>query len=214
MKKSIQFFGLCLLGMSVHICAIAQQTDTDDSIVLKKRIYKVSIITADSKRNTGYLASLSDSNLYLSPHPLHFSLLKINDNLAAYPYTHLEKIVIKRKAAAGRGAWQGALFGLAAGAITGFASGDDPVVPTNNSNDPFGNVIGGISNSFRMTAGEKAVAGGFVGAVTGSLIGVLVGSLAQRKFLIGRNKQRFHEMRQNIVEKLYMHREEKLQSQK
>lgn len=205
MKKSIQFFGLCLLGMSAHICAIAQQTDTDDSIALKKRIYKVSIITADSKRSAGYLALLSDSNLYLSAHPLHFSLIKINDHLSAYPYDHLEKIVIKRKAAAGRGAWQGALIGLAAGAIAGFASGDDPVVPTNDPNDPLGNAFGSISNAFRMTAGEKAVAGGFVGAVTGSLIGVLVGSLIKKKFIIGRNKEKFQAMKQNILEKLYMH---------
>lgn len=208
MKKSIKFFGLCLVVMSTHTGVTAQTTSTVDSIALKKRIYRVSIITADSKRNTGYLASVSDSNLYLSPHPLHFSLIKINDNLAAYPYDHLEKLEIKRKGAAGRGAWQGALIGLAAGAIAGFASGDDPVVPTDNSN-PFG----GISNAFRLTAGEKAVAGGFVGAVAGSLIGALIGSLVKKNFIIGRNKERFHEMRQSILEKLYMHRQEKLQLQ-
>ena len=122
---------------SLHINSTAQETHSDDSRALKKRIYKVSIITTDSKKSFGYLASLSDSNLYLSPSPLHFSLIKINDNLSSYPYDHLEKIEIKRKAAAGRGAWQGALIGLAAGVIVGFASGDDPVAPTyNDPNDP------------------------------------------------------------------------------
>ena len=204
MKKSIKILELCLLGMSIHISVIAQKIYTDDSIELKKRIYKASILTSDSKKSIGYLASLSDLNLYLSSHPLNFSLITINDNLSAYPYDHLEKIEIKRKAAAGRGAWQGALIGLAAGVIVGLASGDDPVAPTDNPNDPWGNVFGSISNAFSMTAGEKAAGGGFVGAVTGGLMGALVGSLVKKKFIIGRNKQKFQAMRQNILEKLYM----------
>src|SRR5664279_123671 len=127
MKKSIKFLGLYLILISLHINSTAQETHTGDSIVLKKRIYKVSVITSDLKKSRGYLASLSDSSLFLSPSPLRFSLVKIDNRLAVYPYDHLEKIQIKRKAAAGRGAWQGALIGLAAGAIAGFASGDDPV---------------------------------------------------------------------------------------
>jgi hypothetical protein len=188
MKISIKFLGLCLLIMSTYLHAKAQEIPADDSSVLKKRIYKVSIITADSKRSAGYLASLSDSNLYLSPHPLRFSLNKINDNLSSYPYDHLEKIEIKRKGAAGRGAWRVALIGCAAGAIIGFASGDDPV------------------NQFlSFTAGDKAILGGFVGAFTGSLIGALIGSVVKKKFIIERNKQKFNVMRQNILEKLYVH---------
>ena len=174
--------------MSTHINSRAQETHTDDSMILKKRIYKVSIITADSKTSTGYLASLSDSNLYLSPHPLRFSLNKINDNLSSYPYDYLEKIEIKRKGAVGRGAWRVALIGCAAGAIIGFASGDDPV-------DQF----------LSFTAGDKAILGGFVGAFTGGLIGVLIGSLVKKKFIIGRNKEKFQAMKQNILEKLYVH---------
>ena len=213
MNKLNKFIGWYLIVMSIHIHVAAQETQANDSTALKKRIYKVSIITAESKKSTGYLATLSDSNLYLSPRPLYFSLIKTIDNLPVYPYGHLEEIVIKRKAAAGRGAWQGALIGLAAGAIAGFASGDDPVAPTDNPTDPLGNFFGSISNAFRFTAGEKAVAGGFVGAVTGGLIGAIIGSIAKKKFIIGRNKERFHEMRQNIIEKLYVPRQEKLQPQ-
>lgn len=214
MKKSINLLGFCLLVMSTNLSVMAQKIDTDDSIELKKRIYKVSIITSDSKKSTGYLANLSDSNLYLSPSPLPFSSVKINDRLSYYPYDGIEKIEIKRKAAAGRGAWQGALIGLAAGVIGGLVSGDDPVAPTyyptyNNPNDPFGTALGiafsNMSNVFRMTAGEKAVTLGIVGAGTGSLIGALVGSLVKKKFIIGRNKQKFHAMRQNILEKVYVH---------
>ena len=56
-----------------------------------------------------------------------------------------------------------------------------------------------------MTAAQKAVTLGIVGAGTGGLIGALVGSLIKKKFIIGRNKQKFHAMRQNILEKLYVH---------
>jgi hypothetical protein len=212
MKELIRFIG-CVMVMSIHINVTAQETQTNDSMALKKRIYKAWIMTEELKESTGYLAGLSDSNLYLSSHLIYFSLIRINDNLSVYPYGHLEKILIKRKGAAGRGALQGALFGLAAGVITGFLLGDDPVAPTNNPNDPLGNLFGSISNSFRMTAGEKAVLGGFVGAVAGGVAGAIIGGLVKKKFIIGRSKERFHEMRQNILEKLYLHREEKLQPQ-
>lgn len=205
MKKSIKFLGLCMLGMTMLVSVTAQKVSSDDTISLKKRIYKISIITSDSKKVNGYLANLSDSNLYLSPSPLRLSLDNSNNYLSSYSYDHLEKIEIKRKAAAGRSAWQGALIGLAAGAIAGFASGNDPVSTYNNPNDPLGTLITGISNSFRMTAGEKALTGGFVGAATGALIGVLVGTLVKKKFIIGRNKEKFQAMKQNILEKLYTH---------
>lgn len=205
MKKSIQFLAFCILGMSLQISVIAQKSYTDDSIALKKRIYKISIITSDSKKVNGYLANLSDSNLYLSPTPLRLSLDKSNNYLSSYPYDHLEKMEIKRKAAAGRGAWKGALIGLAAGAIVGFASGDDPVSTYNNPNDPLGTLFTDLANAFSMTAGEKAGALGFVGAGTGALIGTLVGTLVKKKFIIGRNKEKFQAMRQNILEKLYTH---------
>ncbi len=205
MKKSIKFLGLCMIGMTMHITVTAQKVSSDDSISLKKRIYKISIIISDSKKIKGYLANLSDSNLYLSPSPLRLSLDNSNNYLSSYSYDHLEKIEIKRKAGAGRGAWQGALIGLAAGAIAGFASGDDPVSTYNNPNDPLGSAFTILANAFSMTAGEKAAAGGIVGAATGALIGALVGTLVKKKFIIGRNKEKFQAMKQNILEKLYVH---------
>ena len=205
MKKAIKFLGLCMLGMTMHISVTAQKVSSDDTISLKKRIYKISMITSDLKNVNGYLANLSDSNLYLSPSPLLLSLHNSNNHLSSYSYDHLEKIEIKRKAAAGRGAWQGALIGLTVGAIVGLASGSDPVSTYNNPDDPFGSLLVGLSNAFRMTAGDKAVVGGFVGAATGALIGVLVGTLVKKKFMIGRNKEKFQAMKQNILEKLYTH---------
>ena len=73
MKKAIKLLGLCMLGMTMHITMTAQKVSSGDSISLKKRIYKVLITTPDSKKVKGYLANLSDSNLYLSPSPLLFA---------------------------------------------------------------------------------------------------------------------------------------------
>ncbi|MEO7835839.1 MAG: hypothetical protein ABIR50_10995 [Ginsengibacter sp.] len=205
MKKSIKLLGLCMLGLSMLVSVTAQKASSDDTISLKKRIYKISMITSDSKKVNGYLANLSDSNLYLSPSPLHISLDNSNNHLSSYSYDHLVKIEIKRKAAAGRSALQGALIGLTAGAITGLALGSDPVLTYNNADDPFGILLIGLSNAFRMTAGDKAVVGGFFGAASGALIGVLVGTLVKKKFIIGRNKEKFQAMKQNVLERLYTH---------
>lgn len=216
MKKSIHLlslnlkrYSLIIFGLSANIITVAQKSITDDTIKLKKRIFKVSFITVDTKKSSGFLANLSDSNLYLSQSPIHFSVARIDDLSMGYSYNHLEKIEIKRKGAVGRGALKGALIGLATGMISGLISGDDPVVPAyDNSNDPFGsaisNVFINISNSLRMTAGEKAIGYGIMGAGTGALIGALLGGLAKRKFFIGRNKQKFNAMRENILEKLYV----------
>src|SRR6185312_12144214 len=111
MQKLIKSIGCCLVAISIHLNVAAQETQANDSLVLKKRIYKAFVITAESKKSTGYLAGLSDSNLYLSRYPVYFSLIKADDNLSVYSYGHLEKIIVKRKAGGGRGAWQGALMG-------------------------------------------------------------------------------------------------------
>lgn len=203
MKRLITILSLCLPGMCVFINSPAQDASSKDSLSFKKRIYKVSVITGDSSQRTGYLASLSGSNLYLSPSPIRFGLTRINNPGNVYSYHQLEAITIKRKGSTGRGALQGAVIGLVTGAIAGFIAGDDPKVPVyNNPNDPFGTALNILSNSLRMTAGEKAVTLGIVGAGTGGLIGALIGSLIKKKFIIGKNKQNFHSMKENIMRKL------------
>ena len=204
MRKSIYLLGLCFLGISTHMIVVAQEVFTGDSVTFKKRIYKVSIITTGSKKSTGYLANISDSNLYLSASPLHFGSVKTSDHLSDYSFYHLEKIEIERKGVAIRSAWQGALIGLIAGVITGLVSGDDPSAPVyNNPNDPFGTALY-VFASVRLTAGQKAMALGMVGMGSGCTIGVIAGVLAKKKFIIGRDKEKFHSMRKNILEKLYV----------
>lgn len=204
---AIKFLALCVLGITMHTKITAQTTSSADSILLKKRVYKISITTSDAGKVNGYLANLSVSNLYLSPSPLPFSLSNSGKYLSSYSYEHLEKIEIKRKAAAGHGAVHGALIGLTAGIIAGFASGSDPVSTYNNPDDPFGTIFTSVANAFRMTAGEKAMIGGLTGAATGALIGAVVGSLVKKKFILGRKKEKFEAMRQDVLAKLYIHQQ-------
>ena len=196
--------GLMLVYTHAH-----GQTDSSDNAILKKRIYKVSITGIDGHKSSGYLSNLSDSNVYTSSSKTYFNNPGLEDRSYAHSYNNIAKVQIKRKGSTGRGAWRGALIGFAVGAIAGLISGDDPPsTPYNNPNDPFGNAIGNGLNTFydafRMTAGEKAVAGGFAGAVTGSAIGAITGSLIKKTFIIGGNKQKLHDMRQQVLEKLYV----------
>ncbi len=191
MKKSIQLQNLIIkcyliiLVMGTQISVTAQKMNDSSSIQLKNRIYKASIITFGSKKTYfGYLANLSDSNLYLSQSPLRFGSVKPNDHFSDYSYGHLEKVGIQRKGSAGRGALYGALTGLFLGAITGAAGS------------------GGGSNFEVVTPGQAIAGGGIIGAAAGALIGAIIGGLAHEKFIIGGNKQKFDSMRESILRKL------------
>ncbi|MEO8765107.1 MAG: hypothetical protein ABI416_12505 [Ginsengibacter sp.] len=53
---------------------------------------------------------------------------------------------LKRIGAAGRGALQGGLIGLAAGTIAGLALGGDPVLPTKVQNSSYGSYLNSVYN--------------------------------------------------------------------
>ncbi|MEO8414058.1 MAG: hypothetical protein ABI472_10375 [Ginsengibacter sp.] len=196
-------FALIILGILTCTSGIAQENLTPDSIPAKKRIYKVSLVTSDLKINSGYLANLGDSTLYVSQYPVYLTTFKPEDKYSAYSCGQVQTIELRRKGSVGRGLWKGALVGLSAGVIAGFASGDDPVAPVyDNPNDPLGTILSSVfsstANAFRMTAGQKAAVYGITGAATGALIGTIIGAIAKKKFFIGGSKQRYREMRQRL----------------
>jgi hypothetical protein len=91
------------------------------------------------------------------------------------------KVVVKKR---GRGALEGLGMGALAGAVIGFALGDDPPCEP-DPNDLFG--IGqGLCETFRLSAGEKALIGAGGGGLWGLAIGALVGS--KDKFVLHENK--------------------------
>ena len=54
-----------------------------------------------------------------------------------------------------------------------------------------------------MTAGEKALTYGGMGAAVGTGVGALIGALAKKRFVIGGRKEKFDEMKANVLNKVY-----------
>lgn len=53
-----------------------------------------------------------------------------------------------------------------------------------------------------MTAGEKAVAGGFLLGTGGALVGTITGVLARKNFIVDGKKERFRDLQSEIRMKL------------
>ena len=140
---------------------------------------------------------MDNNNVYLLPDGNKTK--QFNDNSAlrqangsySIDAAQINTISLKKKNAGLKGALIGMGAGIVIGAIAGFASGDDPVTPY--TGELFSDMIIGFSNSFTMTAGEKAVGMGAVGALTGALIGGITGALLKKKFIIGGNKDIYHD---------------------
>jgi len=155
------------------------------------------INTLDGKTIKGWLYTMDHNNVYLLPDGNKTK--QFNDNSAlrqangsySIDAAQINTISLKKKNAGLKGALIGMGAGIVIGAIAGFASGDDPVTPY--TGEVFSDMIIGFSNSFTMTAGEKAVGMGAVGALTGALIGGITGALLKKKFIIGGNKDIYHD---------------------
>lgn len=90
-------------------------------------------------------------------------------NAQSIPVTAIEKIKIRKKNGVSNGLLLGAIGGAAAGAIIGFADGDD--------------VCDGYWCIMLFSAEEKAALGAFTGIFPGGLIGALVGSRRKTIFI-------------------------------
>lgn len=185
---------LLFIFIAFSCCALVAQDST-----LKKRLsFKIWITGIDSSKTIGWLSAISDSSLELSNRPKHFNdpLVKANNHLIHFDYSQLAAMKLKRNNGAGRGAAIGAASGLVIGAIAGFSAGDDPHVPASQD-------LWGIGEAFRMTAADKALVGGFAGAAIGAGLGALTGALVKKTFIIEGKKEKFDEMRLNIIERAY-----------
>jgi hypothetical protein len=150
----------------------------------------------DSKLLKGYLSAVNDSQL----------ILKTKNNQMSVPAENVKSFTIKRKHSVRRGALIGFGIGAAAGIIIGLASGNDPVMTYNPG--PYGDPLGleaigvAMNNSFAMTAGQKAVAGGVALGATGAIVGTIIGAVAKKKFIIGGKKEKFHDLQGELMMKL------------
>jgi hypothetical protein len=169
----------------------------EDSTLLKKISFRISVTDFDKKETKGWLSTINDSVVQISSRPKHFGDTRIaNATLKDIDYKQVAVIKLKRSNGAGRGAIIGAVCGFIIGAAAGFIAGDDPHVPA--SQDYFG-----IGEAFRMTATEKAALLGISGAAVMSGAGALIGTFAKKTFIIGGKKEKFDEMRINVLDKAY-----------
>lgn len=186
---------LLLLLLLTTVFSVAAQTDTIAPAKTKAPSY-ATIYTMEGKKIKGWFYKMDNNNLFLLPS--HRKAKQLIANTAMAPdngsyfidAAQINTIALKKKNAGLKGALIGLGAGAAIGIIAGFASGDDPVTP------PTGYILNDIvislGNVFAMTAGEKAAAMGIAGGLTGAIIGGITGALLKKKFIIGGNKDNYH----------------------
>jgi len=179
------------------IVCTGQSLVAQDSALLKKISFRISVTNFDNTTAKGWLTTIEDSTVQVSNHPVHFGGANLaGASLKTIDYSQVSQIKLKRSNGAGRGAIIGAVCGFIVGAAAGLIAGDDPHVPA--SQDYFG-----FGEAFRMTAIDKAAILGISGAALMSGAGAIIGAFAKKTFIIGGRKEKFDEMRVNVLDKAY-----------
>jgi hypothetical protein len=174
-------FLCCILLLAAEF-AVGQNDSS-----LRKRIFKISIADSGVEKAKGYLFDITDSSLKVGRWPIAFrNDAQTREIYKEVNYKQLSQITLKRSHGAGRGAWKGAVVGVLIGVAAGFIEGDDPE-----------------ESWFYFSAGDKAVIYGALGAGVGTGIGALIGALIKKRFVIGGNRERFDEMKSNVLMKAY-----------
>jgi len=183
---------LSFLIASLFAFFISQAQSDSITSVKKQKTFNTSIRTIDHKMINGRLYTINDSQVVL---------LKSGNNYQYVSAENIKSFSLKRKNSVLRGALIGFGVGAVTGIVIGLASGDDPVY-NEPVYDPFSAIVVGISNSFAMTAGEKAVGGGLALGASGAIIGTIIGAVAKKKFIISGKKEKFHDLQAEMMQKL------------
>jgi hypothetical protein len=184
---------LLVLFLNIAFSATAQTDSIEPVNATTPR--HATITTTDGEKIKGWFYTMDNDNMYLLPTGKNAKQYNENTTIGKANGTYridaaqINTISLKKKNAGLKGALIGMGAGIVIGAAAGFASGDDPVTPY--TGNPFGDILIGFTNSFTMTAGEKAVGMGVVGALTGALIGGITGALLKKQFIIGGKKDNY-----------------------
>jgi hypothetical protein len=174
------------------VCAISliclQTIKSQDSLnavqtpgqVIKPVVYKTFVFRFHQSTVTGYLANIKDSSVFVSAYktPLNFDLSK-PDYLDKYAYRSVRKVIIRKAGIMGESIVLGAVVGIVVGALIGYASGDD-------------------SGWFALSASDKALVGGIIGAGAGTIIGASIAKSSEKKFLINGEWKSLEEMKTTL----------------
>ena len=192
MKHFFTFISCLILSTQFSIA--------QDGLIKKKLYYKITVVDKQKTTTKGYLATIKDTTVQISPVPVRLAYGTGNlKSITQKGYGQIEEISLKRKGGAGRGAWKGAVVGVLIGVAAGFIEGDDApcVYDTNN---PFDYSWCTATNT---SATEKAALYGLLGGTAGSGIGALLGAVLKKKFIIGGNEEKFDAMKANVLNKAY-----------
>ena len=199
MKKNF-LFALLVTGLSV-----SAQTDT--TAPSKKTSPRIATVhTLDGKKLKGWLYSMDENNIYLLSTKTKqvqlkdYKALDLTSGRFSINVSQINTISTQKKNGGLKGALIGLGVGAAAGAIMGFASGDDPMKPY--TGEPISDFFIALANSFALTAEEKAAGGAVTGALTGALTGFIIGKLAKKKFIIGGKKDNYRDLQGELMKRL------------
>ncbi|MDB5232931.1 MAG: hypothetical protein JWN76_3736 [Chitinophagaceae bacterium] len=159
---------------------------TQNSIHVKSRIYKV--LTTGSNSAGGYLASLNDSGVIVSPMQVAFNPYRQPSPGDVFVNAHfIDKVWLRRKGATAKGILAGALIGAGTGVLLGLIDGSD----FKKNKD--------VWCIFCMTTGEKAAVYGGAAGLTGGIIGGVIGAFAHKTFIIGGRKENLDDLKFKVV---------------
>lgn len=158
-----------------------------DSTHNLQKPYRVTLTSSEKLVVKGYLVSLTDSSVNISPTPRKGNVSASNSSrLISINYNKINKVIV-RKPHVARGLLIGAASGALLGVIAGYINGDD--IPRN----------GGTFCLFCFTAAEKAKAGAIIFGSLGGAIGAGVGAGAHKTFIIKGDKQNFDTLRLSLI---------------
>ena len=180
--KQVSFLILSLL--------LATTTFSQEQGRPKRITLKVKLMDSIQRVEYGYLAAMADSGIVMLKSPVIFDQHLSSNTASLVPYQNITQITVRRKGSVGRGILIGGLSGMFLGGVIGYIS----YKPVNCEGTWFCMDFG---------PGYDAATGASIGTLAGAAIGGIIGAVAKKTWTIGGNKNRFHEMRSNVIDMTY-----------
>jgi outer membrane lipoprotein SlyB len=158
------------------------------SLKSKTSIAKVELLEGKQK---GYFHHLDSTSIYLASSK---AALRQGNDLLQLPILSINKLKLKKKGTAGRGALIGMVAGGLSGLLIGRATGaKDDCTPT--IQNFLGLAI--LSRPHPCGPSDRGTDGAIRGTLIGAILGSIIGS-SKRKFIIGGQKSKVREQEEKI----------------
>ncbi len=183
MKRKLLIMAFLIMAS----CLAKAQTPSSDLVIPKPKTFVIKL-HAVKKTAFGFLAGMNDTMIKFSSKrtALSDSIIE-KQSYNSYHYSEIKDVKIRKYGNITRGIWIGGLVGAAFGGLM------EPVV----SNElTFGGATSTSGGSGNILAGLIS------GLITGAIIGGIAGS-GMRKFKIHRNKEKFRDMKSDILQRYF-----------